>query len=130
MNYFLNNHKEYAFHNMYIKEEYISYGRNDLSRMTLTELNEELKRINTEIEKIQNELKDSKSEIPTYSLKEQEKTAILYRDKINKEIESRDEKKDNIKHDTDKNITNQRLHPIKKFKKKITDYKQKNEDDS
>lgn len=151
---------------IYVKEEYVGYGRNDLKKMTKSELKDELKRIGNEIKKIEDEFDAANKEIPTFSLKEQYKTAFWYKEKIEKELADREDESKTTEnaiddmildldrklkqgliteeyHDkyvnkltirkeellmeesTKEDTSNKKKHPIRKFRDKLTDYRNK-----
>lgn len=71
-----------------INEAYVRYGRDDLEKMTVSELNDELKRIEKELSDTDLELTDS-DEVPSYVIKEKILNIKHYKEKVLKELEKR-----------------------------------------
>lgn len=71
-----------------INEAYVGYGRDDLDKMTVSELNDELKRIEKELSDTDLELTDS-DEVPSYVIKEKILNIKHYKEKVLKELEKR-----------------------------------------
>jgi len=71
-----------------INEAYVGYGRDDLEKMTVSELNDELKRIEKELSDTDLELTDS-DEVPSYVIKEKILNIKHYKEKVLKELEKR-----------------------------------------
>lgn len=80
-----------------VTEAYIGYGRNDLSKMTKTELENELARTNREIKELNDEISDADT-FPSYVLKEQILNTNDYINKINKALDNlKDKEKNEVK---------------------------------
>ena len=71
-----------------INEAYVGYGRDVLDKMTVSELNDELKRIEKELSDTDLELTDS-DEVPSYVIKEKILNIKHYKEKVLKELEKR-----------------------------------------
>ena len=78
-----------------VNEAYIGYGKDDLDKLTISELNDELKRIEKELSETDLELSDS-DEVPSYVIKEKILNIKHYKEKVLKELKKRN---DDVKED-------------------------------
>lgn len=88
--------------NQVYTEYYIGYGIDDLSKMTLEQLENELVIIKREIDKIQSEINDADS-YPSFAIKERLKNEYYYKDKVEQEIFKK-KKSDEVSNDSVNNI--------------------------
>ena len=74
---------------MYIKEEYIGYGTNELPKLSDEELEKEVKRIKKELSEYYDELNSSDNEFPVYTIKENIKNSEYDLQRVEEEIANR-----------------------------------------
>ena len=103
--------------NSYVKEEYIGYGKNEFSKLSIKELQESKKRAEKDLEGLTKELENADKEFPTYSIKECIKNVQYEIEQIENEIAKRelDNQKEKTKNDDS--------HIFKSFKSDLKDYK-------